>query len=267
MRAGPAQDQITSLLLVDQDPVRFHMAISPTLPFALQAMVSVLRLQGTTVAQRFDDRAKLGHILAALLLRSTSCWNLVVGFASRGGGGAVGSWGLLQLRLATSDTQVLEHRFQARVVDQVLAGIGITQDLGGFLVEGSILFRGAFLPGLDTDSALATAAGPFETNSSGSPFFEEDLLRPAPRLPMSWESPCSSPWIVSLPRHRGKRGLAADSILPISYGALNRRILVSLPASRGPPDGRSAAAHPARARSVTRIRAGPPEAVDAPSGL
>ena len=45
--AGPAQDQITGLPLVDQDPVRFHMAIPPTLPIAFQAMISVPRVQGT----------------------------------------------------------------------------------------------------------------------------------------------------------------------------------------------------------------------------
>src|SRR5262249_7873486 len=79
--------------------------------------------------------------LPRLFWRSTSCLNLAVGFASSGGGGDF--WGLvvldLGLRLATSETQILEHRSQARVIEQALSGLGVAQDLGGLRVKGGAL--------------------------------------------------------------------------------------------------------------------------------
>src|SRR6516165_9961013 len=90
--------------------------------------------------------------LPRLFWRSTSCLNLVVGFGSRGGGGGGGSCSgagvFFDLRLATSDTQVLEHRFQARIVEQVLAGLGVAQDLGGLLVHDGTLSGSRCLLGL-----------------------------------------------------------------------------------------------------------------------
>ncbi len=65
---GPAQDQIAGFPLVDQAPVWFHVTIRPIFPLASQAMISVVHVQGTMVAQRFDDRAELVHVLATPLL-------------------------------------------------------------------------------------------------------------------------------------------------------------------------------------------------------
>src|SRR4051812_14726455 len=59
--------------------------------------------------------------------RNTSRLNWVVGITSSGGGGGGGSEAL---GLATSNTQVLEHLFQALEMEQVLALPGLPEDLG-----------------------------------------------------------------------------------------------------------------------------------------
>src|SRR5204862_7762355 len=81
--------------------------------------------------------------------RSTSCLNLVVGVAWSGGGGRGGGGaGSEALGLATSDTQVLEHRFQALVMEQVLTLPGLPEDLGSLGVGDVTLGVARALGGL-----------------------------------------------------------------------------------------------------------------------
>src|SRR4051794_24284658 len=93
----------------------------------------------------------LSKSLARRCWRRTSCLNLVVGLTSSGGGGGGGGGsglGGFGLRLATSEAQVFVHRFHAGVVQQVLAGLGIAEGLGGLRIEGGALLGGRSLLGL-----------------------------------------------------------------------------------------------------------------------
>ena len=64
MGAGAAQYQFLGLYPVEQDPVRFYVAISPALKTAFQWVVFVLRVQRAVIAQRLDDWPELCRVFA-----------------------------------------------------------------------------------------------------------------------------------------------------------------------------------------------------------
>lgn len=68
VRSGATQNQALGRLLIDQDPVRLHMTVSPALPLASKGVVTLTRVQGIAVAQSLEDDAELIHVLTATLL-------------------------------------------------------------------------------------------------------------------------------------------------------------------------------------------------------
>jgi hypothetical protein len=68
MGAGPAQYQFLGLYSVEQDPVRFYVAIPPALKTTFQWVVFVLRTQRAVIAQRFDDWPELCRVFATPFL-------------------------------------------------------------------------------------------------------------------------------------------------------------------------------------------------------
>ena len=67
MRAGASELQFVVGDTIDQQPVGFDMRIAPTFPVPAQWMVEIAGGDRALFDQLQKQRAKLGHVLAALL--------------------------------------------------------------------------------------------------------------------------------------------------------------------------------------------------------
>jgi len=67
VRSRSDEVQILAIDLVDQQPIRFDVAVAKMPPVAAERVVLASRRQRTALHQQQDDRAQLRHVLAALL--------------------------------------------------------------------------------------------------------------------------------------------------------------------------------------------------------
>jgi hypothetical protein len=77
--ASATKDQLAGFRLVDQEPIRFDVAIAPTSVLSAQSVVTVLRVQTVMMTQRLNHGFKLGQVFAALLLSSDIPFELLGG--------------------------------------------------------------------------------------------------------------------------------------------------------------------------------------------